>query len=96
MVHIKTLAWFDSYLCNRKHYTELDTDIKSSHISIQIGVPQGSVLGPLLFTICMNDFHLCSKVFEFILHADDTTLYNPLSNLHHRDVYLHINQEPCL
>ena len=31
--HKKTLAWFDSYLSNRKHYTELDTDIKSSHIS---------------------------------------------------------------
>ena len=49
-------------------------DISSSIVSINTGVPQGSILGPLLFNICINDIIMSSDKFNLILYADDTTL----------------------
>ena len=43
-------------------------------LPITTGIPQGSILGPLLFIIYMNDFTQASKMFNFIIYADDTTL----------------------
>ena len=42
---------------------------------ITTGVPQGMVLGLFLFLICIYDLPLCSKIFEMIMYADETTLY---------------------
>jgi len=66
------LQWFKSYLSNRKQFTFIE-DTKSGLININIGVPQGSILGPLLFLIYINDLPLCSE-FLSLLFADDTTL----------------------
>ena len=67
------LEWFISYLTGRSQYVEID-GVSSSIITLSTGVPQGLILGPLLFLIYMDDVPYCTKYFNFILYADDTTL----------------------
>ena len=71
------LNWFQSYLSNRIQYVEFD-GCKSSYLPVTTGVPQGSVLGHLLFIIYMNDIYCASDKFNSILFADDTHLLSTL------------------
>ena len=79
-VHGTELQWVKNYISNRKQYVEI-AGHQSSLASITTGVPQGSILGPLLFLIYMNDIPFSSKYFDFILFADDTSLKS-FMNIH--------------
>jgi hypothetical protein len=70
--------WFKSYLSNRCQYTNIKNS-RSEIKQINYGVPQGSVLGPILFLVYINDIHFATdlKVLSF---ADDTTLYHSCHN----------------
>lgn len=69
-----------SYLSNRQQYVNVG-DTKSTLGQINIGVPQGSILGPLLFLIYINDISLCSDILSSILYADDSTFSTCIDEL---------------
>ena len=65
------LKWFNSYLSNRNTFIEINS-LKSEEIPINIGVPQGSILGPILFLLYVNNIPEISSFFRTQLFADDT------------------------
>ena len=71
------LKWFHSYLKDRSQYVVFN-GIYSDVINLSTGVPQGSILGPLLFIIYMNDIHTATNSFKAVLYADDTNLISPI------------------
>lgn len=71
----KTVNWFSDYLNNRKQKVFVNGTI-SNTLNVKIGVPQGSVLGPILFSIFINDLEKVVKKSNILMYADDTVLYN--------------------
>ena len=68
------LSCFSSYLSKRKQFVSVNGST-SDHLELSCGVPQGSVLGPLLFLIYINDLPSVSKVLSFYVFADDTNIF---------------------
>ena len=80
----RALEWFRDYLTNRLQFVHIN-DSNSSTQNITCGVPQGSLLGPLLFIIYINDLPKSSTLLSFLLFADDSSLFlthqNPITLL---------------
>ena len=66
------LKWFKTYLENRHQNVDIG-GIRSAPTSVTCGVPRGSILGPLLFIVYINDMHVAVKC-KLILYADDSAL----------------------
>ena len=77
----KNLAWFKSYLSNRKQYIEIGENSKTALKYVTCGVPQRSVLGPLLFLVHVNDLPNASRLLDIIMFADDTNFF-----FNHKDI----------
>ena len=73
--------WIKSYLLGRKQFVNIG-ECSSDLIQISCGVPQGSVIGPKLFILYINDICNVSKLLKFILFADDTNILYSDSNVH--------------
>ncbi len=86
----RALDWFRSYLSDRTQYVKYK-NTKSSLQTLPCGVPQGSVLGPLLFIIYTNDLPNCLTLTKAILFADDTTIF--LSSPDKRFLYESVNND---
>ena len=84
------LNWFRNYLTDRRSYVEIGST-KSDLKTFNIGVPQGSTLGPILFLLYINDLPLISDLLNMTLFADDTTL--SVSNPHYNELIANSNDE---
>ena len=89
----QALAWFRDYLTARKQFVSINGQDSPMKL-ISCGVPQGSLLGPLLFILYINDLQNSSQILSFICFADDTNLFlshrnpNTLLNLMNNELQL--------
>jgi hypothetical protein len=84
------LKWFDDYLRERRQRVRVGKSLSDTKF-VNIGVPQGSILGPILFLIFINDLPQMSSMFSTILFADDTTLSS--TNVSYENLITRTNRE---
>ena len=89
-VNGNNLHWFQSYFKNRKQYLNFNNKISTSS-QVTCGVPQGSILGPLLFLIYGNDLNNASSTLDLIMFADDRNLFYSHKNIH--QLFAKVNEE---
>ena len=88
------LDWFKSYLSQREQFVNVN-DHNSLSLPVTCGVPQGSILGPLLFLLYVNDLPNTSSLLTFHLFADDTNIYFSSKNLSQPEATLNCETKIC-
>ena len=78
------LRWFESYLSDRSQNVMFNNASSETRFT-SVGVPQGSILGPLLFLIAINDLPSVVRHSNLTMYADDTTLY--MCGVDHKELY---------
>ena len=91
-IHGIALSLIKSYLTNRFQYVQFENSA-SDLLEIKTGIPQESILGPLFFSIMINDLVNSSNKFKFLMYADDTTIYFNLEDFPLEDREVLINDE---
>lgn len=84
------LKWLESYLTDRQQFVKMGNQA-SGVLNITCGVPQGSILGPKLFNLYINDIFNVSKIVKMILFADDTNIF--YSNDDYNELIANLNSE---
>ena len=90
----KDLPWFESYLTGQKQYINFeinDNNGKTELLEIICGIPQGLILGPLLFIIFINNLSQVSDILQPIMFADDTNLFCSSNDI--KALFLNTNLE---
>ena len=83
-------GWIKSYFTNRRQFIQINQKEKTDLETISCGVPQGSILGPLLFLLYVKDLKNASNMLETIMFVDDTNLF-----FTHKDIRTFIsNKKP--
>ena len=81
------LAWFRTYLHSRTQVVTVENE-QSERGQITSGVPQGSIIGPLLFVLLMNDLPDCLTTCKTLMYADDTVIYCSSKSVQHIETVL--------
>ena len=76
----RNYPWIKIYLSNRLQYIQVDENSKTEYCVVKCGVPQSSILGPLLFLLYINDLENSYSVLDPLMFADDTNLFYTNSN----------------
>ena len=84
------LDWFTNYFSKRKQYVSIN-NVHSNMLPVAYGVPQGSILGSLLFILFINDITNISKLAELIMFADDANLFFKHANI--SELFANVNNE---
>ena len=77
----RNYSWFKNYLSNRKYFIQINNEENTELETIICGVPQGSILKPLLFLLYVHELENASNLLDPIMFADDTNLF-----LTHKDI----------
>ena len=77
----RNCAWIRGYLLNCLQYIKIDENSRTELCVVKCGMPQGSILGPLLILLYVNDLKNASSVLVPIMFADDTNLFYTHSNI---------------
>lgn len=79
-IHGNLLRWMESYLRNRSQAVVM-AGHRSDYVSVPSGVPQGSILGPLLYAAYLFDVNNCFHFAKFLMYADDTKIYAKIKDI---------------